>query len=498
MTRRVSAIFLLLALLAVAAPAEGARRRQPPPPQLLIMETKVTLESGLPKTIIIRGRKFGDVPGRVTLGGLTLEPVMRWTMTEIEAPLPPGLAPGSYLLTVSRGPAVTQSDSTHVAIGVAGPPGPPGPPGPQGPVGPEGPRGDEGPPGPEGPEGPEGPQGPQGEPGSLDLAGTSCPGGRAVIGFDDMGMLLCSQGGCPPGETECSGLCVDLDLDAGNCGACGNACAPGESCRAGSCEPFPAAVDNTALLEISGSDPFDDDVLVISGPALDIERIPGFLPDGRRSDSSGPNTEADFVFEYAGPESAALQAIHDNFVNLGATPAFSLIVKNVAGGEVFRWNLFNFGLAAIGPGSDGRSRYFMQHQPLPDNVVDLEEGPVQIGRSDSSNNLATDTRVQIELVAAGPYPVVVDDTVARTLTLTFDYVEGGGILEWVREIATQGTFTKGRKAVAVIQESSPGVEDSREIYSECFPIRYEQFTGFGQVEKIKERVVIAYGYSEPG
>jgi hypothetical protein len=41
-------------------------------------------------------------------------------------------------------------------------------------------------------------------------------------------------------------------------------------------------------------------------------------------------------------------------------------------------------------------------------------------------------------------------------------------------------------------------EIGRTNYFECFPIRYEQFTGFGQVEKLKERLVIAYGFSEPG
>lgn len=42
------------------------------------------------------------------------------------------------------------------------------------------------------------------------------------------------------------------------------------------------------------------------------------------------------------------------------------------------------------------------------------------------------------------------------------------------------------------------VETGRTNYFEVFPIRYEQFTGFGQVEKLKERVVIAYGFSELG
>ncbi|MFC1730257.1 MopE-related protein [candidate division KSB1 bacterium] len=41
--------------------------------------------------------------------------------------------------------------------------------------------------------------------------------------------------GCPAGETDCSGTCVDTDLDDNNCGACGTVCAGGESCVAGVC-----------------------------------------------------------------------------------------------------------------------------------------------------------------------------------------------------------------------------------------------------------------------
>ncbi|HCF60832.1 MAG TPA: hypothetical protein DFS52_22880 [Myxococcales bacterium] len=42
--------------------------------------------------------------------------------------------------------------------------------------------------------------------------------------------------GCPPGFAECSlNFCRDLLSDPSNCGACGLACRPGESCRSGTC-----------------------------------------------------------------------------------------------------------------------------------------------------------------------------------------------------------------------------------------------------------------------
>jgi len=43
---------------------------------------------------------------------------------------------------------------------------------------------------------------------------------------------------CAPGETDCSGVCVDTDTDVSNCGTCGNVCQfdhAAASCNAGSC-----------------------------------------------------------------------------------------------------------------------------------------------------------------------------------------------------------------------------------------------------------------------
>jgi hypothetical protein len=50
--------------------------------------------------------------------------------------------------------------------------------------------------------------------------------------FNDTGFRCCSS--CPPGQADC-GSCVSLASDAQNCGACGHACAGGQSCQNGFC-----------------------------------------------------------------------------------------------------------------------------------------------------------------------------------------------------------------------------------------------------------------------
>jgi hypothetical protein len=59
--------------------------------------------------------------------------------------------------------------------------------------------------------------------------GSSGNGGLGGAG----GMGPCGRG-CPGGQTCCSGTCVDLTINASNCGACGQACSNG-SCYEGVC-----------------------------------------------------------------------------------------------------------------------------------------------------------------------------------------------------------------------------------------------------------------------
>ena len=52
----------------------------------------------------------------------------------------------------------------------------------------------------------------------------------------------CATGAAPPaplnctvGETECTGLCANLQTDSENCGKCGALCPAGQGCVAGKC-----------------------------------------------------------------------------------------------------------------------------------------------------------------------------------------------------------------------------------------------------------------------
>src|SRR5213078_4008218 len=104
------------------------------------------------------------------------------------------------------------------------------------------------------------------------------------------------------------------------------------------------------------------DAVVTSGPGLQIQRVPGADISGHHIDSAGLNVEMPFVIEYSGPAAAALQAAHDDFVATGARRTISVIVKDLAGNEVFRWNLFQFALTEVAPGGEGRTRYTFTSQ----------------------------------------------------------------------------------------------------------------------------------------
>ncbi|RMH40294.1 MAG: hypothetical protein D6689_14200 [Deltaproteobacteria bacterium] len=58
----------------------------------------------------------------------------------------------------------------------------------------------------------------------------------ASFRFPNVGFRCCARS-CPAGQSDCGGTCVDLATSEAHCGACGAACAPGETCQNGYCCP---------------------------------------------------------------------------------------------------------------------------------------------------------------------------------------------------------------------------------------------------------------------
>ncbi len=64
--------------------------------------------------------------------------------------------------------------------------------------------------------------------------GIACAGGQ-VLAYDSASGWGCGSRSCGKGTTACGATCTNPRLDASHCGTCGNACLPGQSCVAGTC-----------------------------------------------------------------------------------------------------------------------------------------------------------------------------------------------------------------------------------------------------------------------
>ena len=141
--------------------------------------------------LLVTGSDLPTTGPRLFLGiGTAPLVVTLATPTRIEALLPAGIAPGTYLLSLTgaqsggSGAGGPHGDEFWVTLGAAGPTGaqgvagPQGAPGATGQTGPAGPTGATGPQGPQGPQGPIGPVGAQGSPGVPGATGAQGPSGN--------------------------------------------------------------------------------------------------------------------------------------------------------------------------------------------------------------------------------------------------------------------------------------------------------------------------------
>jgi hypothetical protein len=259
----------------------------------------------------------------------------------------------------------------------------------------------------------------------------------------------------------------------------------------------PAETGSWASVEIAGmSSTFE--VLIFSGPGYDIARIPGFNGEGQPDDTPGWAREQDFVFEVDTEDAVELRQYFDEYLSSDPGDVNNIVgsitVPNLQDEESYRWSFWEFAPAEVySAGENGRTRFTMEcviesHSSLGWNTGD---GRDPFG-DELSNNPATDTRVEI---SGGPYPfypeVEVDES-NRTITFTFDFVEGGGLFEWVSDIIEGES---NLRSISIIQEES-GSEVSRRNYYGCFPMNYEQITGYELDTSAKARVTVNFNIAQ--
>jgi hypothetical protein len=97
---------------------------------------------------------------------------------------------------------------------------------------------------------------------------TDCGGNGRCPRYNSCVGGKCTITACPFGEQACNGTCRLTSLDPANCGACGNACAQGLVCQAGSCVTWSSLqVAATSLSSAAGFTQQVGDVF-IDGPNI--------------------------------------------------------------------------------------------------------------------------------------------------------------------------------------------------------------------------------------
>lgn len=233
---RTRAAIAALALALAALPSLADSSKDP-----VIAEVRANAAN---TALTISGANLDGGLPRVTLGvSATPLAVTSASSTQLVAQLPVGLAPGSYLLTLSiarkkdKSDDDSRADEFWVTLGAVGPQGPAGPAakdgamGPAGPVGatgPQGPAGMAGKDGATGPAGKDGATGPAGQVGAPGPVGPMGPAGQAGSGPTMLFARVAADGTLVSGSTGIVGSAkfganfpgaysVEVDRLIGNC-----------------------------------------------------------------------------------------------------------------------------------------------------------------------------------------------------------------------------------------------------------------------------------------
>lgn len=277
---------------------------------------------------------------------------------------------------------------------------------------------------------------------------------------------------------------------------------------------FPDVSQNLALMEISGF--CSGYVVVINGPAFEIELVPGFDASGNSDDHSGLGHELPLVVEAfpvpptvngdtstSGCQPADFQAFLDDFTITQNPRSITLITPTASGGFGADWVLFNYFPSGAGvPSFDGRTRYTLEHFNSPDNLLEIDRVN-HIWNSDDSNNPATDKLVEIGGRVMGRYPAVIEENASLVrLTLLYDFNEAGELFSWAEDVLHFGTSAGGvgKSSINITTTVSGGGGggSTTDSYFGCFPVRWEQRGGFRQDIKLKGFVIIECDTTMPG
>ncbi len=231
-------------------------------------------------------------------------------------------------------------------------------------------------------------------------------------------------------------------------------------------------------IKLDGSEP----IRVVHGPGIFIERLNG----GLFAYAPGLASMKVFSIETGGDNATTLQSWFDGVpTKLSA----SLIVKDLAGKESYRWNILELSPLFYEKGADSQTQFYF-------SVYRYEAS--QFDASLPANyNQDTDKGIEIEGVTPSEMAVAVRENDGdNTLTMVFGHEAGlREVYDWIMDFVAGRT---DRRAMSVITFGAGGFGDevSRRNYYEIFPISFEQINGFQYDIKGRFRMVLSYEFFE--